>query len=92
MNESALQQKILAEAKSRGILALKVEAVGRRGLPDLLLIYNGKTFHAEIKNPKGTGRLSELQVRMIANLRAHGAEVFVIDNLQDAVAMLESML
>lgn len=92
MTESALQQKILAEAKSRGILALKVEAVGRRGLPDLLLIYNGNTIHAEIKNPKGTGRLSELQVRMIANLRAHGAEVFVIDNLQDAIAMLESML
>lgn len=92
MTESALQQKILAEAKSRGILALKVEAVGRRGLPDLLLIYNGKTVYAEIKNPKGTGRLSELQVRMIANLRAHGAEVFVIDNLQDAVAMLESVL
>jgi hypothetical protein len=92
MTESILQQEIIKQAKKRGILALKVEAVGRRGLPDLLLIYNGKTVHAEIKHPNGRGRLSALQVHMIALLKDHGAQVHVINSLDEAVAMLESML
>lgn len=92
MTESVLQQKIMKAAKARGILAVKVEAVGRRGLPDLLLIHNGRTVHVEVKSPKGTGRLSVLQERMIATLRAHGAEIFVVDSLKKALAMLDTML
>lgn len=71
---------------------MKVEAVGRRGLPDLLLIRNGRTVHVEVKSPSGTGRLSVLQTRMIDTLRAHGAEIFVVDSLQKAVALLDTML
>lgn len=92
MTESILQQEIIKQAKKRGILALKVEAVGRRGLPDLLLIYNGKTVHVEVKHPNGRGRLSALQVHMIALLKDHGAQVHVVDSLEDAVVLLESML
>lgn len=92
MTESILQKHIIREATRRGILALKVEAVGRRGLPDLLLICNGKTVHMEVKNPSGTGRLSALQVHMIEQLRQHGATVFVVDSLNEAIALLESML
>ena len=92
MTESILQKHIIREAKLRGILALKVEAGGRRGLPDLLLIYNGQTVHLEVKNPSGTGRLSALQVHMIAELRDHGAQVHVTNSLPEAIAILESML
>lgn len=92
MTESVLQQQIIKEAKKRGVLALKVEAVARRGLPDLLLIYNGRTVHVEVKSPKGTGRLSVLQTRMIDTLRSHGAEVFVVDSLKNSIELLDSML
>jgi len=92
MSESVLQKQIISEAKKRGMLALKVEAVGRRGLPDLLVISNGQTTYIEVKNPNGKGKLSELQKLMIADMKDHGAEVFVTDDIAEAIDILEKML
>lgn len=92
MTERALQQKVMAAARKRGIFAVKVEAVGRRGLPDLMLLNNGRVVFLELKHPNGSGRLSALQVVMIDEMRRHGGEVFVMHDYEEALNLLDSML
>jgi hypothetical protein len=92
MTEKLLQRKVMTEAKKRGIFAAKMEAVGQRGFPDLLLLKNGRYVLMELKHPDGTGRLSELQKHMIDVLRGHQAEVHIVHDLSVAIDILESML
>jgi hypothetical protein len=92
MTERLLQQQVLTAAKKRGIFAVKTEAVGRRGFPDVTLIAGGRVVFVELKHPNGRGKLSALQSMMIEDMRAHGAEVHVMDSLSDCLTLLDSML
>ena len=92
MTERLLQQQVLTAAKKRGIFAVKTEAVGRRGFPDLTLIHGGRVVFVELKHPNGRGKLSALQVVMHSEMQRHGAEIHVLDDLQDCLTLLDSML
>ena len=92
MTEKLLQQQVITAAKKRGIFVVKTEAVGRRGFPDLTLIHRGRVVFIELKHPNGRGKLSALQAVMIDDMRAHGAEVHVLDDLTECLTLLDSML
>jgi hypothetical protein len=92
ISEKMLQHAIITLAKKRGVFVAKMEAIGQRGFPDLLLIANGRSLYMEIKSPTGKGRLSALQVRMIENMRNHGAQVVVVSDFDDAAKLIENML
>ena len=84
MTEAQLQIKVLALLKSRGVLCWKVESPSSCGLPDVLAVYGGQTRFIELKHPNGRGRLSPLQQRTIARLRAQGAQVDIINSIEEA--------
>ena len=72
-----------------GMLPYKFESPSRRGVPDLLvLVPGGGCFFIEVKNPSGTGRLSELQKHEIERIREHGHTVYIIDNRAAALDIL----
>jgi hypothetical protein len=87
--EGDLQTQIMTDCKGSGILAAKVEAVGRRGFPDLLLIFDGVVVFMELKNPNGKGVISKQQIRWASRLAAHGGNVCRVDNMGEYYAIKE---
>jgi hypothetical protein len=60
----------------------------RSGLPDVVLIHNGKVLGLELKAPGG--KLSPAQTSAHRQLRAAGCEVATAVDLDEALACLES--
>lgn len=85
--ESRIERKAKLLAQQLGWFQVKVEKTSVRGFPDRLFIRNGKTIYVEFKNE--TGRLSEEQVRVITQMREHGAWVYVISTLEEANAIFK---
>ena len=53
------------------------------GLPDRCYIRRGRVVWIEWKRPgRGEDGLSAIQVRRIKEMREHGAEVYVLDNME----------
>lgn len=69
-------------AERRGWFEIKIEKASKRAFPDRYYVRKGRTILVEYKAP-GEGP-TEQQAKRHRELRAHGAEVFVIDNLDDA--------
>jgi G:T-mismatch repair DNA endonuclease (very short patch repair protein) len=76
--ERDLQLYLKNAAKAAGVYQRKMVAVGHVGFPDILLAHRGRVVFVELKTPKGTGKLSEKQIREIGRLLAVGVEVQVI--------------
>ncbi len=60
------------------------------GVPDLQFIYNNKVVFIELKNPKKTGVVSEVQRRFHIQLRDNGIDVYVISSLEEVQKLLDS--
>ncbi len=73
-------------AISRGWYAEKIMRTVRRGFPDHLFVRDGLVIFIEFKRP-GEEAMPQQQ-RRHAELREHGASVFVIDNLDEAKRVL----
>ena len=76
--EAHLQGYLFRQAKRHKIFCRKMQATGRRGFPDVMLV-NDRVVFIELKSPSGTGRLSALQFVEIGLLRHAGADVRIID-------------
>lgn len=85
MRESFIEKKVCDHAKRNGFLAYKFTSPSRRGVPDRLFIGGGRVFFIEFKAPKG--RLTKLQELTIQNMKKAGAEVYVIDNIEEGCAL-----
>jgi hypothetical protein len=70
------------------IEAAILEGLGvRAGVPDVIVVKNGRTYALELKTPGG--RLTEAQYAAHAALRTAGAAVATSFSLDDALAQLE---
>lgn len=58
------------------------------GVPDIILIYEGRTYTMELKAPGGSP--SEKQHEVIAKLNAAGAFTAVCEGLEPALRVLEA--
>ena len=86
--ESHLQKQCIAAAKKSGAWAIKVKAVGRRGMPDLIVIFpGGVVAFVELKTP--TGVLSKLQIVFIRLLKKFGANAYVCASIGEFNAVLQ---
>lgn len=83
--EADLEKAFKARAKQYNMLAYKFSSPAKRGVPDMLVIYRGKTFFIEFKSPSNpsTG-LSELQKIEIRRMQNSGAWVDVAYDCNDA--------
>ncbi len=84
--ESDLQSDILDFMHIRGWFAQKVEFRGRTGGMDVVGIRAGRTVWVEVKRQNEELRLK--QEKVAREMRAKGAEVYMIDNMQDARRIL----
>jgi len=83
-----LERKIVFKAKKLGYLTYKFVSPSNRGVPDRIFISeNGKLFFVEFKSKKG--KLSELQKLKISELRSRKQSVFVVNDEELAMEILE---
>jgi len=92
MIESKLQKKCAAYAKKYKVLVRKVHCEGRKGWPDLLLIFpvTGNTVYVEMKRPDGTGKLAELQKIERKKIIAQGASAYVCESFDYFVQIVQA--
>ena len=92
MLESALEQRVVRGAKSKGVKhVLKLTTKGSTGWPDrLILIPGGKALFLELKAPGKKPR--PLQLYRIRELRRLGYDVEWADNYDDAMGHITRSL
>lgn len=84
--ESDLQAQIIEFMHIRGWFAQKVEFKGRTGGMDVVGVRQFRTVWVEVKRENEVLRLK--QEKVAREMRAKGAEVYMIDNMQDARRLL----
>ena len=90
MTEKQIENKLAAEAKKRGGIALKFVSPGFAGMPDrLVLIPDGHIAFAELKAPGKKPR--PLQLARHRLLRSLGFQVYVIDSAADIPRVLDEI-
>lgn len=80
-SEKKLERNLQKRIKEIGGKAYKFTSPNCTGVPDRLIIFNGRFCFAEIKSTGG--KLSARQILEIKKLRELGAKVFVVYTPQD---------
>lgn len=84
--EADIQSLIIKYAERRRWACVKTTTSSRRGWPDLVAIRDGRTIWIEVKRKDEEARR---QQALVANwMREHGAEVFEVDSLEEAMEIL----
>jgi hypothetical protein len=91
MLEKHIEAKVCDYAKQRGLLVYKFTSPARAAVPDRLFILpNGRMFFCEFKR-EGM-KPTPAQDREHHRLRQHKVSVFVIDNVDDGLRTVDTML
>lgn len=91
LSEKQIEQKLVAEVRRRGGMALKFVSPSYSGMPDrLILLPDGKVAFVEVKAPGKKTR--SLQVKRHATLRKLGFQVFVLDAASDIPVILKEVM
>lgn len=91
LSEKQIEQKLVAEVRRRGGMALKFVSPSYSGMPDRLILFpDGKVAFVEVKAPGKKPR--SLQVKRHATLRKLGFQVFVLDAASDIPVILKEVM
>lgn len=87
--EKVIVGRVMDEAERLGFFTLKIHGgpFGRRGIPDVLAIKDGRAYWMEAKRPGEEP--TRVQVTMMKKLMAAGCPVAVVCSAGDARAFLE---
>ena len=90
MLERELEQLFNRRVQAQGGLSRKWQNQQQRGVPDRIVIHNGKVFFVELKRTgKKPTKLQEVEHKKI---RAHGKEVYVIAGKEEMEQLIEEYL
>lgn len=90
MREKVIERKLKEAVCRSGGLALKFVSPGLDGVPDrLLLFHRGQMAFCEVKAPGKKPR--PLQERRIAQLRALGFRVYVVDDVNEIGGIVDEI-
>jgi hypothetical protein len=91
MLEKNIEAKVCGYARERGLLAYKFTSPAHAAVPDRLFVLpNGRMFFCEFK--RQGQKPTPAQEREHHRLRQHKVSVFVIDNVDDGLRMVDEML
>lgn len=86
-SEKAIESYLSRQVKSIGGMCIKLANTGFNGIPDRLILCNGKAFLVELKAP--SGRLSEVQKARHKQLNEIGFEVATLWNFEQVDRFME---
>lgn len=79
MLESEIEKRLVEEVKKLGGMCLKFISPSTSGVPDRIVITDGKVIFVELKTE--SGRLSKIQRYVIGEMQKRGADVRVVKGL-----------
>lgn len=88
--ESDIELSLVAWAEDHGWEVRKVKWIGRDGAPDRVFFGHGHTVWIETKRPGELPRAN--QVREHRRMAKGGAKVHVVDDIEDGIAILRSVM
>lgn len=88
MRESALEAKIVKYCRENGILTYKFSSPSHRGVPDRVMMKDGKVMFMEVKAPNK--KPTALQLHEIEKIHLSGVVVGWVDDFSKAVFYLEN--
>lgn len=88
MRESTLEAKIVKYCRENGILTYKFSSPAHRGVPDRVMIKDGKVMFMEVKAPGKSP--SALQLHEIEKIQKSGVVAGWVDDFSKAVFYLEN--
>jgi len=77
MLESKIQAKIIKRFTDEGYFVIKLIKTNKNGIPDLMILKDGKTIFIEVKKPM-VGKLSKVQEYRIKELKEYGFETLIL--------------
>lgn len=89
MLESKIENDVKDYAKKLGCLSYKFVSPSNRAVPDQLFIFEGRVFFIEFKAPGK--KPTKLQSKIHKTMQSHGAEVYVIDDLQKGKDLIDEI-
>lgn len=91
MLEKQIEAKVCAYAKEKGLLVYKFTSPARAAVPDRMFIRpDGRIWFCEFK--REGQKATPAQEREHHRLRQHKVSVFVIDNVDEGIAMIDAMV
>lgn len=86
--EKLVEAELIARVQAAGGLCIKVQAVGRRGFFDRIVVLpGGRVYFVELKRPRG-GKLSEHQIWYMSEFDALDVAIALVRNSADITALL----
>jgi Holliday junction resolvase len=77
MLESKIQAKIIKRFTDAGYLVIKLIKTSKNGIPDLMILKDGKVLFVEVKRPL-LGKLSKVQEYRIKELKEYGFDTLIL--------------
>ncbi len=87
MLEKTIEKQVCDEAKKRGWQVYKFTSPGARGVPDRMLIKNGKTYFIEFK--KSNGKISVMQQYHLNKLNKTRTMAVVVNSVDSGIEYLD---
>lgn len=91
MLEREVEKYLKTEVEKCGAVCLKFNSPGVRGVPDRVIIKEGdEVIFVELKRKGGV--LSPLQKKVIKEMRDRGAQVYVLEGMDQVEAFLDEVI
>ncbi len=87
--EKQVEKRLQKKVKEIGGIAYKFISPGNSGVPDRIVVYDGRTYFIELKRPGGV--LTSLQHFQIEKLRRTGQDVRVLYNFDEVDCFVEEL-
>ena len=87
--EGLVETYLTDQIKANKWFCCKFTSPSFRGVPDRLILCKGRTIFVETKSD--TGKLSDTQKYRIAQMRSHGAEVYVIRSKEQVDMLIQNL-
>lgn len=88
-NEKQIEKYLVTRFKALGAEVRKLKFLDRRGAPDRIIMFKGKTYFVELKSPGE--KLDEHQEREHDRMREVGQNVRVIDSIESIDIMIRNL-
>lgn len=88
--ENDIENYLIKKVELLGGLCMKFVSPGRRGVPDRIILIDGKTFFVELKRPGGV--LRKDQIKMKEKFEKQSISVYVVDTKRKADVLLNNII
>lgn len=89
MLETEIEKAVVLHARKNGFFVRKIAFIGNTGCPDRIFIKNNNVIFIEFKSDKG--KLTLKQEITIEDMLSKGAKVYVCNNVQKAIEILNNV-